>query len=162
MLRKKYIIIAIIIILSAVIAYKNFNKATLSANNFEYKNWTLNVNFNFARNENRLKEISELYPQETGNWQNGGDYIRMIKAGQPLGSFYGFMYDGVYLNQDETIARDAKGNKIYTYDAAGNRMPVQTTFNYPSVAYEFQPGDARYVDVNYDGNIDALLACATF
>ncbi|MBQ8750343.1 MAG: efflux RND transporter periplasmic adaptor subunit [Alphaproteobacteria bacterium] len=35
MLRKKYIIIAIIIILSAVIAYKNFNKATLSANNFE-------------------------------------------------------------------------------------------------------------------------------
>ncbi|MBR3897638.1 MAG: TonB-dependent receptor [Bacteroidaceae bacterium] len=141
-----------------------FNAATMDNTGWEVqgtvtpirnKDWTLNVNFNFARNENRLKEISELYPQETGSWQNGGEYIRMIKAGQPLGSFYGFMYDGVYLNQDETIARDAKGNKIYTYDAAGNRMPVQTTFNYPSVAYEFQPGDARYVDVNHDGNIDA-------
>ena len=122
---------------------------------YKNKNWTVSVNFNFARNENILKDISELYPQETGSWTSGGSYISMIKVGQPLGSFYGFMYDGVYLNDDQTIARDKDGNKIYTYNEKGERVPVQMKFNYPSNGYEFQAGDAKYKDVNNDGNIDA-------
>ena len=122
---------------------------------YRNKDWTISMSFNFARNENKLKEITELYPQETGSWMDGGSYISMIKVGQPLGSYYGFRYDGVYLNQDETIARDASGNKIYTFNDRGERIPVQMRFNYPSNGYEFQPGDARYVDINNDGNIDA-------
>ncbi len=140
-----------------------YNAATMNNKGWELqgtitpirnKDWTFEINFNVARNDNRLEEISELYAEEQGDW-TAGDYVKMIKAGQPLGSFYGFMYDGVYLNADETIARDAKGNKIYSYDADGNRYAKQMTFNYPSNGYEFQPGDARYVDVNNDGNIDA-------
>lgn len=122
---------------------------------FKNKDWTVSVNFNFARNDNRLDEISEYYPQESGDWTSGGSYITMIKEGQPLGSFYGFMYDGVYLNEDETTARDVRGNKIYTYTASGEKQEVKMRFNYPADGYEFQPGDARYKDINHDGNIDA-------
>ena len=118
------------------------------------KVWTLSVNFNFARNENILEEISDLYPQESGSWTKGGSYISMIKVGQPLGSFYGFKYSGVYLNEDQTIARDAAGRKIYNYNDKGEKEPVKMRFNYPSNGYEFQPGDAKYVDINNDGNID--------
>ena len=59
------------------------------------KDWTVVFNMNFARNENILKDISSLYPQESGSWTSGGSYISMIKVGQPLGSFYGFMYDEI-------------------------------------------------------------------
>ena len=27
-------------------------------------------------------------------------------------------------------------------------------FNYPSIGYTFQPGDAMYEDINHDGNIN--------
>lgn len=122
---------------------------------FKNKDWTISASFNFARNDNRMEDISEYYAQESGDWATGGSYITMIKEGQPLGSFYGFMYDGVYLNEDETIARDANGKKIVTYTAAGNPQDVKMRFNYPADGYEFQPGDARYKDINHDGNIDA-------
>ncbi|MCD8261518.1 MAG: hypothetical protein LUD15_08540 [Bacteroides sp.] len=115
---------------------------------------TVSFNFNISQNKNYIREISELYPMETGTGLSKGDYIRSFEVNQPMGSFYGYMYDGVYLNKDQTIARDKNGNKIYTYDEKGQRVPVQMRFGYPSIDYEFQPGDARYTDVNNDGNID--------
>ena len=69
-----------------------------------------------------------------------------------MGSFYGYRYAGVYLNEDETIARDANGNKIYDVD--GN--PVYMRFGYPTIDYQFEPGDAKYEDINHDGNINYL------
>ena len=142
----------------------NYNAASMHNDGWELqgsfvpirtKEWNLTINANLARNENRLKKISELYPQESGSWTSGGSYISLIKVDQPFGSFYGFRYKGVYLNEDQTIARDASGNKIYTYNDRGERVPVQMRFNYPSNGYEFEAGDARYEDINHDGNIDA-------
>jgi hypothetical protein len=118
------------------------------------KDWTLSLNLNFARNDNRLREISELYPQESGLSTSNASYISQLIVDQPLGSYYGYLYDGVYLNEDQTIARDKKGDKIYTYNDKGEQEPVYMRFSYPSIDYQFQPGDARYVDVNNDGNID--------
>jgi hypothetical protein len=68
----------------------------------------------------------------------------------PLGSIYGYRFKGVYKDADATIARDANGAKIISPDGT----PVQTLFNYPQVGYKFQPGDAKYEDVNHDGNIN--------
>lgn len=128
----------------------------LSVNTVPYrdKNWTVSLNFNIARNQNYIREISDQYPMESGSNLANGSYIRRFEVNQSLGSFYGYKYDGVYLNQDQTIARDKSGNKIYTYNDRGERIPVQMRFGYPSIAYEFQPGDARYEDINKDGNID--------
>lgn len=118
------------------------------------KNWNISFNFNLARNENLMREIPDQYPMEKGVATSNGQYIRRFELNQSLGSIYGYRYKGVYLNADQTIARDKNGNKIYTYDSSGKRIPVQMRFSYPTIDYQFQPGDAMYEDINNDGNID--------
>ena len=79
-----------------------------------------------------------------------GQYYIHIQPNNPFGSFYGYKFKGVYKDADATIARDKDGQKIY--DPLGN--PIQMKFYYPSIGYQFQPGDAMYEDINHDGNID--------
>src|SRR5690606_29963644 len=55
-----------------------------------------------------------------------------------------------YSTLDETIAKDANGQAIYGPDGE----PVYMRFNYPYTDYVFQPGDAKYADMNHDGSID--------
>jgi TonB-linked SusC/RagA family outer membrane protein len=118
------------------------------------KNWNVNLAFNLARSENRIKEVSEYAPFETGNWGTNGEYLSRVLFNQPMGAFYGYLYDGVYLNKEQTIAQDKNGNPIYTVNDQGYPEPVYMRFGYPMADYEFQPGDARYKDINNDGNIN--------
>lgn len=115
------------------------------------KNWEVGVDFNFASNENVIRSISDFYPRTNVESLNGnGKYKTYLQVNNPFGSFYGYKYLGVYSTKEETIARDAKGNEIL--DPYGNIL--YTRFHYPSVDYVFQPGDAKYADINHDGNID--------
>ncbi|MDR0682657.1 MAG: SusC/RagA family TonB-linked outer membrane protein [Dysgonamonadaceae bacterium] len=118
------------------------------------KNWNLNFAFNLARSENRITQISEYIELYEGNWDENGKYLSRTILNQPVGAFYGYLYDGVYVNKEQTIARDKSGNPIYTVDNQGRPVPTYMKFGYSTVNYEFQPGDARYVDVNHDGNIN--------
>lgn len=145
-----------------------FNEVTMNLNTVENRGWELNiqstpyrvkdwrvdVSFNVARSQNFLRKLSEYATTQAGTWQANGSYLQRFEVNQPYGSFYGYMYDGVYLNAQQTIARDRKGNMIYTMDDNGAMTPVYMVFNYPTIGYVFQPGDARYVDVNHDGNIN--------
>ncbi|MBP5346672.1 MAG: SusC/RagA family TonB-linked outer membrane protein [Bacteroidales bacterium] len=121
---------------------------------YKTKDWLVKVSGNLARNENKLKEDLENSGTWTSNSLSNADYPTLQLASQPLGSYYGYIYEGVYMNSDETIARDANGNKIYSFDANGNMVPVYMRFNYPTVDYQFVAGDAKYKDVNHDGNIN--------
>ncbi|WP_200975647.1 SusC/RagA family TonB-linked outer membrane protein [Echinicola sp. 20G] len=142
-----------------------FSSIDMNIGTMDNKGWELSVfttpyrkgdlkidfDFNVARNENIIQEISDLY--QTDNleaMQSNGNYYVTIQEGNPLGSFYGFKYLGVYKDGESTIARDANGNVI----TGPNGDVVQMMFNYPNIAYEFQPGDAMYEDINHDGNID--------
>ncbi len=124
-----------------VVAYRN-------------KDWFVKVSGNLARNENKLKDDLEYSGTWASNALSKESYPTLQLAGQPLGSYYGYIYEGVYMNSDETVARDANGNKIYTFDTNGNRVPVYMRFNYPTTDYQFVAGDAKYKDVNHDGNIN--------
>lgn len=125
----------------------DFNFRTVPVRN---QNWTVSFNFNIARNYNVLQEIDQnIKIKETIQIKNGL-YPRWIQPGNPIGSFYGYQYEGVYKDESELIAHDASGNEIY--DANGN--PVKMIYFYPVANYEFQPGDAKYKDQNHDGNID--------
>jgi TonB-linked SusC/RagA family outer membrane protein len=113
---------------------------------------TVTFDFNVARNYNILRSVADNYPLERGRTTTNGDYKRIIQVGNPIGSFYGYRYLGVYADEDDLIAIDENGEKIY--DPNGN--PIKMVYNYPAVNYEFQPGDAKYEDINYDGNINYL------
>ncbi|GHV26729.1 SusC/RagA family TonB-linked outer membrane protein [Bacteroidia bacterium] len=118
------------------------------------KDLNINVAFNLARNEDKIVQISEYREVESGNWFKNGQYLSRIILNQPVGGFYGYMYDGVYLNEQQTIAQDKSGNPIYTVNDQGHPTPAYMKFGYPSVDYQFKPGDARYKDINHDGNIN--------
>jgi TonB-linked SusC/RagA family outer membrane protein len=119
------------------------------------KDLNVNIAFNMAREKNSVTELSEYADLDNfEDWSSNGTYITRIVAGQPHGSFYGYKYDGVYLNRDQTIAVGKDGNQIMTTDESGNTVPVYMKFGYPTLDYTFQPGDARYVDINKDGQIN--------
>ena len=119
------------------------------------KDWNVNVVFNMAKEKNAITELSKYADLDNfEDWSLNGTYITRILAGQPIGSFYGYKYDGVYLNKDQTIARGKDGKQITTTDENGKTVPVYMKFGYPTVNYTFQPGDAKYVDINKDGQIN--------
>jgi TonB-linked SusC/RagA family outer membrane protein len=107
--------------------------------------WT-SFSFNISRNRNKVLELPVNKRYERYTFGNG-NYAQNVVIGDPLGSFYGYKYNGVYQNVDQTVARDISGNKIY--DLRGEE--VRTVLGTTLVA---QPGDAKYEDVNHDGVID--------
>ena len=122
---------------------------------YKSKDLTVNFNFNVARSQNYIRSISEYVAMESGSWNTNGSYMTRYEIDQPIGSFYGYRYKGVYLNEEETIATDKYGNKIYTYDENNQRVPLYMKFGAgTSVDYQFEAGDAKYEDINHDGNID--------
>ena len=139
----------------------NLNIGTMDNQGFEInlnlqpyrsKNWTVDFTVNLAKNENIIRTISPYFPASTGNNTGNGLYKSYLQINNPLGSIYGFKYQGVYKDQASTIAKDAKGAPI----VSANGQPINMTYSYPSVNYLFQPGDAIYQDVNHDGNINYI------
>ena len=117
---------------------------------YKSKNLQVDFNFNIARNVNMIREISDLYPTEKGNIEANGQYKTFMQVDNPFGSFYGFRYLGVYSDRASTIAKSPSGKPII----GPNGQTIYMKFNYPSIGYTFQPGDAMYDDINHDGNIN--------
>lgn len=126
----------------------------LNTTPYKSKNLAIDFNFNIARNENIIREISEFYPTERGNITRNGEYKTFMQVDNPFGSFYGFRYLGVYSDEEATKARGANGKTI----VGPNGQQVYMRFNYPAVDYVFKPGDAMYEDINHDGNINYMDA----
>jgi TonB-linked SusC/RagA family outer membrane protein len=139
----------------------NMNVGTLDNQGWELAVWTIpykskklsvGFDFNIARNENIIREISEFYPSSKGDVGKLGEYLRLLQVNNPFGSFYGYRYKGVYKDQDATIAKGQNDKQI----VGPNGQIVYMRFNYPNVDYVFQPGDAIYEDINHDGNINYM------
>ncbi len=116
------------------------------------KKLLLNFDFNIAKNENVIQSVSDQFPTSDGKRvDQNGVYRTFLQVGNPFGSFYGFRYQGVYKDQAATVATGISGNPIVTPSG----QTVYMRFNYPQTDYVFQPGDAKYEDINHDGNINA-------
>ncbi len=86
------------------------------------------TDFNISFNKNTVLALGpDRRPIYAGAPSAGNTFITTI--GQPVATFYGYLYDGIFKNRAEL-------------DAA------------PHLANDF-PGDPRYVDVNKDGKITA-------
>jgi hypothetical protein len=116
------------------------------------KDWSISFDFNIAHNDNIIRSISPYYPNSSGDVTQLGQYLRLIQIDHPFGSFYGYKYQGVYADQNATLAQGANGKAI----TGPNGQNVYMRFNYPNVDYVFQPGDAKYADINHDGNINYM------
>ncbi|HEY0177726.1 MAG TPA: SusC/RagA family TonB-linked outer membrane protein, partial [Pedobacter sp.] len=93
--------------------------------------WTTSLNF--SRNMNKVLNLGDVSSQLTGNVSSslypGGQSSSILQVGKPIGSFYGYVFDGIWQTQDEI-------------NQSGIKTPVK-------------PGDPRYKDINGDGLINA-------
>jgi len=86
------------------------------------------TDFNISFNKNKVLALGpDGRPIFAGAPNAGNTFITTI--GKPIATFYGYLYDGVFLNQKELDAS-------------------------PHLPNDF-PGDPRYVDLNGDGVLDA-------
>ncbi|HDR50042.1 MAG TPA: SusC/RagA family TonB-linked outer membrane protein [Mariniphaga anaerophila] len=111
------------------------------------KDFLLSFNFNTSRNVNSFNQLPENFNTERSTSIGNGQYPLKVTEGEPIGSFFGFRYLGVWPSDEAVVAKDAEGNILL--DGHGN--PIQLTY---TDSYIFQGGDPVYEDVNHDGDID--------
>lgn len=88
-----------------------------------------NTAFNFSANKNTVLDIGGAAQILSGQTANIGQNVNsgIIKVGEPLGVFYGYVTDGLFQQED---------------DIAGSAQPTA------------KPGDRKYKDLNKDNKID--------
>ncbi len=131
-----------------------FNSGEMSNKGWEFrtdyelyksKDWRVALNFNVSQNINKVEALPDNLTAENYSFGNGNYAIRIVE-GDPIGSFYGYRYKGVYQNTEETYALDKDGNVMKNYKGQtigmkNGKLPVY-------------PGDAKYEDINNDGVIN--------
>lgn len=98
--------------------------------NITNKNFTWSTNFNISGNRNKILELGPDGAPMIFSPESYGGMQKINKVGESVFNFYGYKYDGVYMNQAEID-------------------------NDPTHYATAKPGDGRYVDVNGDGVLNA-------
>lgn len=111
------------------------------------RDWLWSVNFNSSQNINSFNKLPENFNTERSTSIGNGQYPLRVTEGEPIGSFFGFRYLGVWARDEDVVATDADGNVIYLSDGA----PLPFTY---LDSYTFKGGDPKYDDINHDGKID--------
>ncbi len=111
------------------------------------RDWLWGVNFNTSQNINTFNKLPDNFNTEQSTSIGNGQYPLRVVEGEPIGSFFGFRYKGVYASDADAIAKDADGNILR--DGEGRPIPMQYIDT-----YTFKGGDPIYEDINKDGKID--------
>lgn len=131
-------------------AYKNVGKVenkgleiTFNTKPVDQEKFKISTGFNISFNRNKVLSLNEGQESllSTINWDNDwrGLPAYIAKVGQPLGLFYGFIWDGVYQVSDFSVSPTG----VYTLlpNVASNR---------PTPDPNIQPGYIKYKDLNGD------------
>lgn len=102
--------------------------------------FTWSVDFNLTANRNKVLNLGDVDSFFAGSSSGGRKYgnSSIVQVGQPLGSFYGIVADGIFQNQEEV-------DRHTTTLADGTTKKIQ-----PNA----KPGDRRFLDLNKDGAIN--------
>lgn len=116
------------------------------------KTWTVSSSFNITTSQSRVLELPNNQPIIKPNTTlDNGSYLSLLNVGDPIGTFYGLKYLGVYSRDEDAFSKDAQGN--FLTDFNGLRIPMRWNNQAGEV---FTGGDAKYADMNNDGVINKL------
>lgn len=118
---------------------------TLNTTNIQTRSFKWTTNFNIAFNRNKVLELAEdqlslqssaLFDQ---NYNSQSSYI--AKVGYPMGTMYGYLYEGTYKYED--------------FNKSGNSYTLKPNIPHYTSENNTQPGMPKYKDLNGDGIIDS-------
>jgi TonB-linked SusC/RagA family outer membrane protein len=103
-------------------------------------NWSTNVNF--TMNRNMITQLDRTYFQRL-YWYSGFDQVTRTMVGHPVGTFYGYVYDGIFTSEEQIL-----------------NAPVQVAQDGAEVNYFHERdgvylGDVKFKDINGDGVVDS-------
>lgn len=131
----------------------------------------VDFNISFANNRNEILEMDQMVLENMNTEFNhsNGQYLARVQLHNPVGAIYGFRYKGVYAyseyspeeipgvsGPDAPVARNAEGEVILNENGRTKPMFFDYRSDGSGVGYEFKGGDAKYEDINHDGNINEL------
>jgi TonB-dependent starch-binding outer membrane protein SusC len=102
----------------------------LTSQNIQNENFSWTSNLNFAHNKNKVLELGRSNEPILSGRTGEGNPSHITRIGQPLGLFYGYVFDGIYQNLAEVQAGPAFPGAI--------------------------PGNMRMKDINGDGVINPV------
>ena len=114
---------------------------------YQNKDLLVSFNFNISQNVNSFSKLPENFNSEKSTNVGNGQYPLRVVEGEPIGSFFGFRYLGVYSKDEDVVAYDANGDILL--DSEGTPIPMRY-----QDSYIFKGGDPIYEDINKDGKID--------
>ena len=107
-----------------------------------------NLAFNVGVNQNKVTSLpGGTITTSSGTYRN---FVSQVKEGDPLGTYYGFVFKGVYSTDQSAAAKDKDGNVIYELDGA---TPKLMRIN-SETGDVYKGGDAIFEDFNHDGIIN--------
>lgn len=117
----------------------------LNTTNIDHKNFRWYTSFNISFNRNKVLGLNsgQEYMLSKPNWyQNYDENQYIARVGQPASMIYGYIYDGVYQNED-----------FYYVD--GQYVTKPGVPGQIGSLTNLKPGHTKYRDINGDGKIDA-------
>jgi len=131
-------------------AYKNIGSVqnegleiTLNAKVIDKPKFTWTSSFNIAFNSNKILSLNEGQQAllTTINWDNQwrSSPAYIAKVGQPIGQFYGYIWDGLYQLKDFNVT--PSGSYV---------LKTNVTSNTTTASSKIQPGYIKYRDLNGD------------
>lgn len=114
----------------------------ISSTNIRHKNMSWRTDFTVSHNVNKVLSLGNGDAGANLSQSYNGYVFEKTVVGQSIGSFYGYLFDGVFATPE-----DFKSHAL-PVDQSGNPYPV--TPNGGGIWY----GDRKYKDLNGDGVID--------
>ena len=139
---------------------------TINGDLLRGRDYVLSANATFGMNKMTIKKLNStdgvLY-NTSGRWKSSDAADYVLKVGDQLGLFYGYVYDGLY-SADEFYF-DPVQNYLAVpwsddnphYDENGNRLPntvVNKALNASNSGEATLPGKIKLKDLNGDGIVD--------
>lgn len=132
-------------------SFKNIGKVnnnglelTISSVNIKKKDFSWSTSFNIAFNRNKVKQLSQnqetLLSAVTWHTNYNSSPLYIAKVGQPIGMFYGLIWDGNY--QYEDFDEVGPGNYVLKATIPSNGGE--------DLRGTIKPGDIKYKDINGD------------
>jgi outer membrane receptor protein involved in Fe transport len=103
---------------------KGFELA-VNANVIERPKWSWSLSANFARNINAITSLGKYADFLSGNEQ---EYI--LRVGEPVGSFYGYIFDGIVQSHEDIAALSTiEGRRLIPGDVKFRNLNADTNVN---------------------------------